>query len=147
MGERFSDLIQQGLWCKQGATGLAGFHFYLPDRLFFDNPEKIFQSYFMPQFRGVFRAGLNARPATDTLIMGIIKNTKFSHIFRFQGSGGTADLTGCASGAPACIKPCPAKEKCDKNKHGLTTQNMNGPYVISQKGNLVQGPMGQKVAR
>ena len=74
----------------------------------------------MPQFRRTFRAGIDARPAADTLVMGIIEDPKFSEIVRFQGPRRAADLAGGTAGASALIESRSAKEDGDKNEHRFT---------------------------
>ena len=116
----FFDLVEQRLRDKQAPTNLTKFHPHVPDFLFFDNLEQSFQAVFMPQFRRIFGAGIDTRPAADALVVGITEDSKFSDIVRFQGPGRAADLTGGTPGASALIETGSAKEEGDKNEHGFT---------------------------
>ena len=117
----FFDLFEQRLRDKQAPADLTKFHLYVPDFLFFDNLKQSFQAEFMPQFRRTFRAGFDARPAANALVVGIIEDPKFSDIVRFQGPSRTTDLAGGTPGAPALIETRSTKEEGDKNEHGFST--------------------------
>jgi hypothetical protein len=70
------DFFQKGLRHKVGAAFLAHLHFHGPYLLFRKNLEKTPQADFMPQFSRIFRARVYTGTAANTLIMGIVENSK-----------------------------------------------------------------------
>jgi hypothetical protein len=71
-----ADFLHKGLRHKAGATIPAHLHFHGPYLLLGKNLEKAPQADFMPQFSRVFRTRVYAGTAANTLIVGIVEDSK-----------------------------------------------------------------------
>ena len=109
IGKVLLDLSQKRLRDEKGSASSAGFQFHGSYFMLGEDLNKFCQTYFMPQIRSVFRTGIDARTTANTLIMGVMKNSQISGIFRFERSGGTTQHAGAATRTFQNIHARPAK--------------------------------------
>ena len=115
--ERLMDLSHKGLRHKKRAAPAAWFQLYGPDLLLSEDLGKPPGAELVSQFSSVFWTGLNARAATDALIMGVFEYAKVSNIIGFKRARGAAQYAGCAASTFSHIHPCPYKEKNNSEYH------------------------------
>jgi hypothetical protein len=141
------DFVEKRLRHKEGAAFLALFHFHRSDFLLGKNAEKVSRTDLMPEFRCIFRAGIDAGSTADALVVGVIEDPQRAFVRRFERARGAAQLAGGAPCAAAGVQPGSDKEENSHENHGFTAQDMDQPDVVPEESNLIQGPVTETPTR
>jgi len=111
-----------------------------------EEPKKAANAYFMPQFRGLFWTNLDAGSAAYASANRVEEISDLSFILGSKGSRRAAGFAGCTSGTFFCIETKPAKEKGRRYQQELAAKDVYEPHMVSQEGDMIQGPVGKKIS-